>query len=314
MLIIANPAAHGGKGESAALFTMRFFSTFHNSTKACEVRLTEQKGDARNMAEEAAAYDTVVVIGGDGVIHEVASGLMTIPEDMRPALGVIAVGTGNDFARTFHMTRNDPEKAIAELIGGSQTQVDVGIANGTHFVQSLSFGLDAAIALDVSERPGSHVMGSSMYAASGLKTLAKGVHGELYRAHIDDEVIEGPALVLAIQNGPTYGGGFRVCPDARPDDGLLDVCLSVSNASVPRSLFTLGLMRLGRHTSSPLFTFRKTARLTLEFPQQVPKGQVDGETFEASSVEVGVLSKALRLIVPKARLAHDSKLPSGEKR
>lgn len=301
MLIIANPTAHGGQGESAALFAMRFFSSNHSVTKSCAVKLTEQRGDARAMAQAAADFDTVIALGGDGILHEVANGLMQIPEGVRPTLGVIALGTGNDFAKTFHMSYDDPQKSIAELVGGSTTMVDLGIANGTYFCQTLSFGLDASIALDVDRHRSSILRGSSQYVVSGLKVLSGGIHGVSYRARIGDEVIEGPTLTVAIQNGPTYGGGFRICPEARPDDGLVDICLSLSAPSLAKSIALFGLIRTGRHTKSPHLAFRKAASLRLEFPQQLPTGQMDGEPFAARIVEVGVCHKALRLIIPTTR-------------
>ena len=140
-LIIANPAAHSGKGERAALLAMRFFSSFRSTTSSCEVRLTESAGDAQRMASNAHSYDTVIALGGDGIIHEVINGLMLIASDMRPLLGIIPMGSGNDFARTLGMTKNNPEKSINELLGGNRRTIDLGCVNGVFFMQTLSFGL-----------------------------------------------------------------------------------------------------------------------------------------------------------------------------
>ena len=102
-LIIANPAAHSGKGAAGAEFSRRFLASYSAATDGYELKLTTAMGDARVMAIEAAEFDTVVALGGDGVIHEVVNGLMTLSPETRPALGIIPMGSGNDYARTLGM-------------------------------------------------------------------------------------------------------------------------------------------------------------------------------------------------------------------
>lgn len=300
-LIIANPAARSGKGEGAAIFATRFFSSFHSATSSCSIQLTENEGDAEDMARDAAEYRTVIALGGDGVIHEVVNGLMAIPSDDRPQLGVIPMGSGNDFARTLGMVRNDPERSIAELLRGAARYIDVGCVNGTYFMQTLSFGLDAAIALDTTDRRANDTSqsGAILFATSGVKLLFTGLRGWPYRAVIDGEVQEGVDVAFAVQNGKTYGGGFKICPDALPNDGYLDLCLSVEKPSLPHSLLLFGLIRFGRHTKSRKLTMRKVRHLEVEFTgQEQPPCQVDGEQLVAPRYVIDVVPKALEVIVP----------------
>ena len=305
-LIVANPVAHSGRGEGAAIFATRFFSSFHSATSSCEVRLTESSGDARRMAESALEYDTVIALGGDGVIHEVVNGLMQIPADRRPMLGVIPMGSGNDFARTIGVTKNDPERSIAELLSGRERVIDLGRVNNRYFVQTLSFGIDAAIAHDTTARRDNNAVqtGAGLFLTSGIKIVATGLKGWPYRATIDGEVEEGIDIAFAVQNGPTYGGGFRICPDASPSDGYLDLCRTVSKPSVPHSLLLFGLIRFGRHTKSRRLCLQKVRRVVVEFPgEEQPPCQVDGEEYAADRYDIAVAPASLRVIVPAGRTA-----------
>lgn len=300
-LVVANPTARGGKGETAALYATRFFSSYHSVTTSCEVRLTEVPGDAQLMASDADRYDTVVALGGDGVIHEVVNGIMRIPEADRPRLGVIPMGSGNDFARTLGMTRNDPKRSIGELLRGSEQALDLGMVNGTYFVQTLSFGIDAAIALDAGDRRSHrpYQSGPFLYVTSGIKKIFTGLRGWPYKIKIGEEELVGPGVAFAVQNGPTYGGGFRICPEAVPNDGNLDLCVTVEKASLPHSLMIFGLIRFGRHTKSRKLMMRHIQHAEVEFAgDDQPPCQIDGEPFFDARYVIDVVPQALRVIVP----------------
>ena len=304
LLILANPTAHSGKGESAAAFATRFFSSFHSATASCTVRLTEASGDAKRMAALACEYDTVIALGGDGIIHETANGLMTIPVDQRPCLGIIPMGSGNDFARTLGITRNDPERSIAELLHGEDHAIDLGKVNDTYFVQTLSFGLDAAIALDTTDRRarGDRQQGSLLYVTSGLRLVSRGVRGWAYKATLDGNPVEGIDVAFAVQNGPTYGGGFRICPEAVPNDGLLDVCYTTTRPMVPHALLLFGLIRAGRHTASRRLSFARVRHLEVEFVgEEQPPCQADGERIESDRYVIDAVPSALHIIAPSGR-------------
>lgn len=300
-LIIANPAAHSGRGESAAIFAMRFFASYQFATNACSIRLTEYVGDAERMAADSAEYDTIIALGGDGVIHEVVNGLMKLNRAKRPTLGIIPMGSGNDFARTIGMSRNDPERSIAELLDGERRTIDLGRVNDVYFMETLSFGLDAAIALDTTDRreQATKQSGSALYVTSGLKLVTGGLKGWPYRAVIDGDVVDGIDVAFAVQNGKTYGGGFRICPDALPNDGYLDLCMSIDKPAMPHSLLLFGLIRFGKHKRSRKLNLRRFEHLEVEFVgDEQPPCQVDGEPLKATRYVVDVMPRALDVIVP----------------
>lgn len=300
-LVIANPAAHSGRGAQGATFAERFLASYSSATRGYELRLTTAPGDAELMAAEADGFDTVVALGGDGVIHEVANGLMRRPAEGRAQLGVIPLGSGNDYARTLGMARNDVEAALAQLVRGVARPVEVGRVNGTHFVQTLSFGLDAAIALDTTDRRARDTSqeGEALFVTSGIKILSQARGGYACAARFDGEPArELSTLVFAIQVGPSYGGGFRICPDASPCDGALDVCYNVRVPALPHLLGLFGLARRGLHARSSVVRLRRIRRAELDFEVATPC-QVDGERLEGTHFSVEVVPQALRVIFPR---------------
>ena len=308
-LVIANPAAHSGDGAAAAERVEKFFSSHANATDGFELRLTQAPGDGMRMARESADFDTIVTLGGDGIIHEVANGLMSVASRERPALAVVPVGSGNDFARTIGAATNDPIAALGQILRGRRRELDLGhVASDTgeaaFFVQTLSFGLDAAIALDTTYRRAAqtHQKGSGLFATSGVKILSK-VRGEASgypsRVTMDGEKdVRLNSIVFAVQNGPTYGGGFRICPDAEPYDDSLDLCYNVSVPALPHVLALFALARTGRHVGSRAIATRRVRHLHIEFLEREPPCQVDGEPLHGRTYDVEARPRSLALVAP----------------
>ena len=297
-LLIANPAAHSGKGAAGADFARHFLGSFSSATRGYEIRLTEGPGDATEIAAEADGFDTVLALGGDGVIHEVVNGLMRRPLVRRAQLGVIPLGSGNDYARTLGMVKNDVEGAFAQLVRGSARSMEVGCVNGVHFMQTLSFGLDAAIAIDTTARRAANTSqeGEALFITSGLKILSRARDGFPCTARFDDEKpVDLKTLIFAVQVGPSYGGGFMICPDADPTDGLLDVCYNVRKPMLPHLLALFGLARSGRHARSRVVNLRRIQHAVLDFEKE-PPCQVDGEKLDGTHFEIAVVPHALRVI------------------
>ena len=305
--VIANPTSHSGRGAAGADVVKRFFETYDAPTTDFEMWMTASQGDAQRMAAESAGVDTLLVLGGDGVIHEVVNGLMKVQADQRPRLGVIPMGSGNDYARTLGLSLNHPETTLHELLTGSERSVDLGCVSSdaqpesVYFAETLSFGLDAAIAIDTTKRRavGTKQEGSALFLTSSLKMFARARKGYPCTVRIDGgEEQRLESLIFAVQNGPTYGGGFRICPDAVISDGKLDVCYNVRHPWVPHLLFLLGLARFGRHVVSRVVRLQQVERLSIAFDQE-PPCQVDGEELCGTSFEVRVVPHALRVLAPK---------------
>ncbi len=308
-LVIANPASHSGRGASGAEVVRRVLSSYGSATEGFDLWLTEAPGQAQTMAAQAGAYDTVICLGGDGAIHEVVNGLMSLADDERPCLGVIPLGSGNDFARTLGLSLNDPEASLAQLLTGTRRRIDIGhvtsdtCPEGTYFAETLSFGLDAAIAMDTTTRraEGTRQQGAGLFVTSSLRLLVKARETLSCTVSIDgggERHLD--ALLCAVQNGPTYGGGFRICPDAVPDDGLLDLCYNTRRLWLPHLLFLFGLSRFGLHVRSKAAQIRRGKELVIDFDGKEPPCQVDGEPMHGTRYRVEVADGALCVLVPKA--------------
>lgn len=295
VLLIANPAAQSGAGNAAADRAAELLRAALGEETVTVVR-TAGPRHACALAEAAAGVDTVVALGGDGVIHEVVNGLMARPQHERPQLGIIPVGSGNDYARTLGAPAK-VDAACEHLLQAKPHPTDVGCVNGSFFAETLSFGLDAAIALDTMERrqrTGRH--GAALYMASGFDQLFHHLDTRPYRLQLDGgPVLEGASITFAIQMGPYYGGGFRICPDARLDDGLFDLCISHPPISPAGAAAIFLRAKNGNHVRSKRMEFHQARTVHVEF-DEVPPAQVDGERIEATVFDAEVKPAALHVL------------------
>ena len=179
-LIIANPAAQSGAAHEVAERMQRFLDMTARASQF-DLVLTERMGHAKELAAQATGYRTVIALGGDGVIHEVVNGLMTQEESVRPALAVLPVGSGNDFAQTLGID-DFSGKDFGALLTCELQRQDIGCirswspASGSgeatveYYDQTLSIGIDAAIGLGTTElRKKTGLTGAPLYTLSGLE-------------------------------------------------------------------------------------------------------------------------------------------------
>lgn len=296
-LAIVNPAAQNGNGARAAAFLKYASAADGAPFSSLDIRTTNAPGQATDLAAAAASYDTVLAVGGDGVIHEMAQGLMGIASDRRPTLGVLPCGNGNDYARTLGMKLSVSE-AFAQLSASVERHVDVGVCNGLYFVQTLSFGLDAAIAIGTHERrEQTGHQGTRLFLEEGIRQLV--FHRDEYACSfsVDDEKPQDVGIFLfAIQVGPTYGGGFRVCPDADPCDGALDYCFARPPLGLAKAAKIFLKAKEGRHVGyTDALTLGRAGSLSLSF-DTAPPAQIDGEVLHAARYEVAVLPRELKVL------------------
>ncbi len=296
-LLIANPAAQNGNGAPAAERAARELRA-KLGERALDVAFTERQGHAVDLAARSGGYGAVIVLGGDGIVHEATNGLMRLPAADRPALGLIPVGSGNDYARTLGMA-GDVRRACAQLLEAEPRPADLGVVNGSYFAETLSFGLDAAIALDtVERRKRTGRTGTILYAEAGIDQLLHHLDARSYRAAFDgEEAAQGASITFAVQVGPSYGGGFRICPEARIDDGLLDVCIAHPPIGAFGALLVFALAKGGRHTGFKQIEMRRCRGLRVEFDEE-PPAQMDGERVVARSFDVSIAPRALRVLAP----------------
>ncbi|HUF67290.1 MAG TPA: diacylglycerol kinase family protein [Longimicrobiales bacterium] len=279
MIVIVNPTSGGASERMAAEATDRLAGA------KPEIRMTERPGHATELAFEAArrGVRAIVAVGGDGTVHETANGLLRALESdpLLPAvLGIVPVGTGNDFVKMLPGTARRDE-AYQTILAGEVRRVDAGLASWDggeeYFVNSAGTGID----VEVVRAMGSHrgTSGPLDYVVALMRALRR------YRPipvslSGDGHGLQARIMIAAVGNGRCVGGTFRICPDAIVDDGLFDVC-TVHALSIATSILTAARIVRGTHTGTRgVRTFRAAAvQLT------VPEGtdlffQLDGELRE----------------------------------
>ena len=297
VLLIGNPAAQSGNGARAIERALPLLRQALGDDRVVLARTVGPR-HATDLAKRAEGADTVIALGGDGVIHEVANGLMQRDSFNRPALGVVPVGSGNDFARSLGMSFK-VEQACDQILRGQPSPIDVGHANGQWYVETLSFGLDAAIALDTMERrKKSGRSGTALYMESGFDQLLNHLDSYGYTASFDgSEPVSGQSITFAVQNGPYYGGGFKICPDARLDDGVLDLCIAHPPVGVAKAVYLFLRAKNGGHVGFKNIQSLRCTTAHIEF-EQAPPAQIDGEKIEGRTFDIRLDPASLRVVRP----------------
>src|SRR6266496_2625624 len=257
-----------------------------------EVRVTSGKGDARRFVAGTGEVDLVIAAGGDGTLNEVVHGLMDLPIAARPALGMVPLGTANDFATGCGIP-HDPEQALALCMEGKDLPVDVGKANEHWFLNAASIGFGAEITATTPPEL-KNLLGPAAYGVMGA-ILAMNVHHYRGRVTLPDREITGSGPVEIVGNGRQAGGGIQVTPRACVDDGLLDI-LAV------REIPALALLTAARELQelSPdgeYISYWQTPWAEVHTEEKIPVN-LDGEPMQFSSVRYEVVPRAIRLIVP----------------
>lgn len=290
-LIIVNPVAQSGKGLKAGEYV---YKTLNDYKQNVEISLTERENHAEEIAAEAKEYDTIVTVGGDGLVHEVVNGLMH--NENRPALGVIPVGSGNDFAKSLNI-KAKAKVAVEQLMNECELSLtDIGKVNDKYFAETLSFGVDAGIAIGTMElRKKTGQKGLILYFESGINQIAHHFNSFNVEAKLDDgSVIKENCYILAIQNGRTYGGGFPITPDAKLNDGILNICHTVGHMSRKKAMWVFALASKGLHVNRKCMSFAKSSTIKLTIDREVPC-QMDGERYVNTDFDISVVPHAIQV-------------------
>lgn len=181
---------------------------------------------ATELARQAGdqGYDMVIAMGGDGTVHEVVNGLMQVQEKKRPILGIVPIGSGNDFAHAIDLPEK-PDVALVHALRGDPRPVDLGLLTDEtgrkeYFDNTLGIGFDAVVTIRSHKLP--VVRGFLMYLTAVIQTIILNFNSMHLDVETDVETWDSPTLMLTLCNGSREGGGFLVAPQARNDDGLLE--------------------------------------------------------------------------------------------
>lgn len=288
LALIVNPTS--GRGKAARLLP-RIEERLRAVGCSVTTRESRSASHATELAAEAAArHEVVVACGGDGMVAFVANGVL----GSEAALGIVPLGSGNDFAAHAGYRRRDPLGACRVVAAGAVRSVDAGRIEGRRaFLCVAGAGFDS----EANEAANAirFARGTLVYVAAVFKTLAR------FRPAAFALVIDGvresfDGMFVSVGNARSYGGGMLITPDARLDDGLLDVCI-VRAMSKPALIGQFPRLFKGTHVRHPAVQMRRGRRIEIAVDRPFTL-YADGEPAGPLPATLTIEPGALRLVTP----------------
>jgi diacylglycerol kinase (ATP) len=295
--VILNPVAGKGYGARVEPELRRLLDA---TGVEYDLVRTQGRWHAPELAAQAAAdgHELVVAAGGDGTMHEVVNGLMAAAgEGVGGTLGVLPIGSGSDFAHTAGVPP-DLAAACDRLAHGRVRVVDIArvtVDGGAprYYDNTMGLGFDGVVTLEALKFK--RLRGMALYLPVVIKTVFVAFKPPRVTIRYDDQELSMTALMVVVCNGPREGGGFFVAPEARPDDGLFDVCIAHEVGKV-------GMLRLiphfmqGTHIHQPTVTMARARRVTVTSPDPLV-AHADGEMLctDGHTIECEILPQRLRV-------------------
>ncbi len=298
--LILNPMADMGRAWKVASALRPIAEEFQGQvTWSGTVYPTHAIELARQAADEG--YDMVIAMGGDGTVHEVVNGLMQVPAERRPILGVVPIGSGNDFAYSIGIPAK-PDKALAHALSGPVSSVDVGRMTDErgrqeYFDNTVGIGFDSIVTIRSHQLP--IVKGFLMYLTAVIQTIILNHDPAHVTYETDTASWQDDTLMTVLCNGPREGGGFMIAPDAKNDDGVLEFA-TIQNMSRMKMFQLVPEFMKGTHTrfKEVRLGSAKTFKMTANRPLYI---HADGEIFTSfgsnlRSVSFEILPGALSVV------------------
>ena len=285
--VLTNPTSGKGQGGQVSDVVVPRLTDAGYDVRALVGRDADEATDlARGVVAEG--IETLVVIGGDGMVHLAVQALA----GSGTRLGLIPAGTGNDVARNLDLPRKDLLAATDVIIGGRERQIDLARIGHRYFVTVLAAGFDAIVNERANEM--TWPKGQMRYNLATLAEL-RTFTPIPYVLEVDGVQHRFDAMMVAVGNGPSFGGGMRITEGALMDDGILDV-IAIDPMSKLELIRAFAKLRNGSHIGHPK-VHRYTGRtITVAAPGIV--AYADGERIAALPLTVEVVPQALRVLVP----------------
>jgi diacylglycerol kinase (ATP) len=251
---------------------------------------TEFAGHATGLAADCARknFETVVAVGGDGTVNEVARGII----NTGTSLGIVPKGSGNGLARTCNIPLHTP-KALALIEKGYVKNIDAGMANGELFLSNAGTGFDSYVAMQCRQK---NTRGLLMYIRTSVQAFTK-YKSKSYIVTVDGKQYEEKAIMISVANGNEFGYGFKISPTASNFDGKLDVMIIK-----PLNIFTAGRVSFYAWWGN-LHKYSKVKHIIGKQISIRSKGmqdyQIDGDARDTEqNLNIEIIVKALNVIVP----------------
>lgn len=292
LYLVVNPRAGRGAGARLAAPIRDHLA---NLGIQVHLHLTRGPRDAMDIVAQALAGGAgrVAIAGGDGSIFEAVNGWMRAGAPPEAALGIIPIGTGNDFVKMLGLGR-DWRANCATIAADRVRTVDLGRCGDWWFANGVGAGFDAQVALFANSI--GWLSGTPVYAAALLRTLIADFRIPEVRIDYPGGSYQGSMTLAAFANGRCYGGAFRIAPTAEIDDGVLDVVVARGLSRLAVLGFCPSVMA-GSHLSRPEVTHARSREVRLECPLGLVV-HADGEILDTAARElsVAVCPGALRVL------------------
>jgi YegS/Rv2252/BmrU family lipid kinase len=298
--LILNPNADMGNAWQRAADLRPIVEEYGGADWAGTLYPTHATELALQAAEEG--YELIIAAGGDGTAHEVVNGLMQAPAERRPRLGIIPLGSGNDFAFNVGF-KESPHEALHQTLSGQPRKIDIGVVTDARgrkefWDNTLGIGFDATVTIRSHKLP--FLRGFVMYLTAVLQTILLNHDAPRIQFTSDQEQWDRETMMLVICNGPREGGGFLVAPEAIPDDGIFHYATvdKVSRLMMFRLVPEVMKGTHGRFTCVHMGQLRQL-ELQADRPLYI---HLDGEIFsgfgtDIRKLKIELLPKALEVVV-----------------
>ncbi len=295
-LYIINPASGIGRQKDMAKLIR---NETDNSRLDIEIVFSEYPEHAYELSKKAAGnYDIVIAVGGDGTVNEVGRGLI----NSNTALGILPTGSGNGLARFLQMPFK-VNKSLEVINHGNIKSIDVIKVNSYYSLNVAGIGFDAFISHRFAHKK---KRGPLAYMQLISKEFPK-YKSEFYCLDIDGEIIELDAFLISFANSSQYGNNFHIAPQARIDDGLIDVCLikDFPKYTAPALLISLVDQSIDKSKYDKIVKARK---VTISHSKPL-QGHVDGEPVDlGKKVNIEIMPLALKVVIPPIHLRQTSNI------
>lgn len=283
--LLTNPTAGKGQGARARDAVLPRFRAAGIAVRDLQGRDADEALDLARAAV-ADGIEALVVVGGDGMAHLGTQAVATTGT----ALGIVPAGTGNDVARYLDLPRKDPAAAADRIVAGGTRTIDLARSGSSYYVTVLCAGFDAV----VNERANRMTWpkGQMRYNLATVAEL-RTFEPLPYTLELDGTTLRTEAMLVAVGNGPSFGGGLRITEGAVLDDGMLDVVI-IKPMSKPGLIRTYPKLFKGTHTTHPAYEHHLARSVTIAAPGIVT--YADGERFGPLPLTVECAPGALTVL------------------
>lgn len=284
LILAINPKSGKGHARKRAIVAKDYFAGLGFPVEILEGHSLDDFREKFVLKIEHESISGVVAFGGDGFIHEIIQHIVhrEIP------LGVIPCGTGNDFARSLGVNQLSMTQQMNLIVQSKIRSIDLGRVDERWFAAILSSGFDAV----VNERANQMKWprGRLRYNIAMIEKIVQ-LRAHSYRIRLDGDHIDVEATLVTVANGPSYGGGMKVCPDAKLNDGLFDVMV-LGKVSRTELLKVFPKVYSGRHVGHPAVTFYRCREIEI-----IGSGSsfADGEPISSLPLSAECVSNALKV-------------------